>query len=203
MKWILILTTGFFLSLIHEVSAGDIFHWVDDKGVKHFTETPPPDSCKTTSCIEIRQLYFNENQIVIDEHNDRLRKEKEEKEKVKTEREKQKKIDEENEAKYNSPENVARRELEWTHLLEGTYACFRLQDRETLGPNMLFGLGFDVFQQNLMLTGKCVKLGHNIRYKVLDLINIYVKVQVVEKGEIIELWVTTSDVPHGQLDFLR
>ena len=203
MKWILILTTVFLMSYFHDVFAGDIFHWVDEKGAKHFTETPPPDSCMTKSCVEIRQFYFNQNQIVIDQHNERLKKDKEEKEREKIEREKQKQIHDEMMEKYNSPENVAKNNLNWTHLLTGTYACFRLQDRETLGPNMLLGLGLDEFQQNLMLTGKCVKLGHNIKYRVLDQIEIFVKVLVVENGQLIEMWVTTLDVPSGRLDILR
>lgn len=36
------------------LSAGPIYHWVDDEGVHHYTESPPPEAPSEVSTVEVQ-----------------------------------------------------------------------------------------------------------------------------------------------------
>lgn len=170
------MATVFLVLFATSATAGQLYQWRDEAGQSHFSEFPPPASCRSTSCAKIRQS--------LDQDIGRLR---EEQGTLAKQREAQKRRD--LVQRRRDEQDLAHKS---EYLAESTLVCASNESAERFAVSG----GTGGYATALLDTQKCLYLPRELTYTVIGRdLGDHTPVAIYVGDTVLNVWVSSNYVP--------
>jgi len=175
------LVTALLLITFANSAAAKFFQWTDEANLSHFSEFPPPASCQSTSCINIRAS--------LDKDIGRLR---EEQGTLAKQREIQKRKDLVDQRR--AEQDLAHQS---SYLAQNTLVCATNESAERFAISG----GTGGYATALLDSQKCLYLPRELTYTVIGRdLGDHTPVAIYVGDTVLNVWVTSGYVPHPLRD---